>query len=136
MDFLQTVSLFAEAAPTGGLSTAGLVVMCVSIGAVLCLVSFCLYKSLFAATGRGRRACQRPARNRYGRCFRRRLSLAVAGKRFIDDAKKFFRCFDHRHPRAERARPPSTLCIATRVFSHQNAAFFCAEAATDQLEVV
>ena len=44
MDVLQTVSLFAEAAPTGGLNTAGLVVMCLSIGAVLCLVSFCLYK--------------------------------------------------------------------------------------------
>ena len=36
------MSIFAQA--TGGLSTAGLVVMVVSIGAVLSLVSFCLYK--------------------------------------------------------------------------------------------
>ena len=42
MNVLQALSIFAQA--TGGLSTAGLVVMVVSIGAVLSLVSFCLYK--------------------------------------------------------------------------------------------
>lgn len=39
---LRASNLFAQA--TAGLSTAGLVVMVVSIGAVLTLVSFCLYK--------------------------------------------------------------------------------------------
>ncbi len=42
MNVLHALSIFAQA--TGGLSTAGLVVMVVSIGAVLSLVSFCLYK--------------------------------------------------------------------------------------------
>ena len=42
MNLLHALSIFAQA--TGGLSTAGLVVMVVSIGAVLSLVSFCLYK--------------------------------------------------------------------------------------------
>ena len=42
MILLHALSIFAQA--TGGLSTAGLVVMVVSIGAVLSLVSFCLYK--------------------------------------------------------------------------------------------
>jgi hypothetical protein len=44
MEILETGILFAEAVTAGGLSTAGLVVMCVSIGAVLSLLSFCLYK--------------------------------------------------------------------------------------------
>ena len=39
---LRASNLFAQV--TAGLSTAGLVVMVVSIGAVLTLVSFCLYK--------------------------------------------------------------------------------------------
>ena len=42
MNLLHALSIFAQA--TGGLSTAGLVVMVVSISAVLSLVSFCLYK--------------------------------------------------------------------------------------------
>ena len=42
MEFLQTADFFAQA--PAGLSTAGLVVMVVSISAVLSLVSFCLYK--------------------------------------------------------------------------------------------
>lgn len=42
MNLLHALSIFAQA--TGGLSTAGLVVMVVSIGAVLSLASFCLYK--------------------------------------------------------------------------------------------
>ena len=42
MAMLRASNLFAQA--TAGLSTAGLVVMVVSIGAVLTLVSFCLYK--------------------------------------------------------------------------------------------
>ena len=42
MAILRASNLFAQA--TAGLSTAGLVVMVVSIGAVLTLVSFCLYK--------------------------------------------------------------------------------------------
>ena len=42
MNLLHALSIFAQA--TGGLSTAGLLVMVVSIGAVLSLVSFCLYK--------------------------------------------------------------------------------------------
>ena len=42
MNLLHALRIFAQA--TGGLSTAGLVVMVVSIGAVLSLASFCLYK--------------------------------------------------------------------------------------------
>jgi len=44
MAMLRACNLFAQA--TAGLSTVGLVVMVVSIGAVLTLVSFCLYKVL------------------------------------------------------------------------------------------
>jgi len=42
MVILRASNLFAQA--TAGLNTAGLTVMIVSIGAVLTLVSFCLYK--------------------------------------------------------------------------------------------
>ena len=45
MDRFDAASLLAEVAPAAaGLNTAGLTVMVVSIGAVLSLISFCLYK--------------------------------------------------------------------------------------------